>query len=84
MMIDLTNLRNEEYTIGTPTEDAHMRDITINSLFYNVNERKVEDFTGNGVSDLRAGIIRTPVDAIWTFSDDSVRLLRAVRFACRF
>ena len=73
LMIDLVNLRNEEYTqesrvptieIGTPTEDAYRRDLTINSLFYNVNEEKIEDFTGKGITDLRAGIIRTPLEPL--------------------
>ena len=39
-------------TIGTPIEDAERRDLTINSLFYNLNEGVVEDFTGRGLSDL--------------------------------
>lgn len=52
--IDLVNLRSENYvqnsriptiTYGTPKEDAFRRDLTINALFYNINESKVEDFT---------------------------------------
>lgn len=35
--------------IGTPKEDAFRRDLTVNSLFYNINEGKVEDFTGMGL-----------------------------------
>ncbi len=59
--IDLANLRSEKYTdksrvptiqIGTPQMDAYRRDLTINSLFYNINDNKVEDFTGKGISDL--------------------------------
>ena len=84
IMLDITNLRNAEYTIGTPLEDAMMRDVTINSLFFNVNESKVEDFTGKGFSDLMAGRIQTPSDPVWTFKDDAVRLLRAIRFSSRF
>ena len=73
MMIDLVNLRNETYTeesrvptigIGTPTEDAYRRDLTINSLFYNINDEKVEDFTEMGISDLREGIVRTPLEPL--------------------
>lgn len=54
MAIDLVNLRSEKYTddsrvptidIGTPEEDAYRRDLTINSLFYNINKQLVEDFT---------------------------------------
>lgn len=48
------NLRSENYvqnsriptiTYGTPKEDAFRRDLTINALFYNINENKIEDFT---------------------------------------
>lgn len=58
LMIDLVNLRCEKYTedsrvptidIGTPEEDAYRRDLTINSLFYNINSGKVEDFTKRGI-----------------------------------
>ena len=38
--------------MGTPLEDALRRDLTFNSLFYNINEEKVEDFTGKGIEDL--------------------------------
>ncbi|GFH23416.1 polyA_pol domain-containing protein, partial [Haematococcus lacustris] len=44
----------------------------------------VEDFTGKGLLDLRAGIIRTPLPARDTFMDDPLRALRAVRFGTRF
>ena len=93
LMIDLVNLRSEQYTedsrvpiiaIGTPTEDAFRRDLTINSLFYNINEEKVEDLTGKGLSDLREGIIRTPLEPLQTFLDDPLRVLRTIRFANRF
>lgn len=84
VMLDITNLRNAEYTIGTPLEDAKMRDLTINSLFFNVNESKVEDFTGKGFPDLMAGRIQTPSDPVWTFKYDAVQLLRAIRFSSRF
>lgn len=44
----------------------------------------MEDLTGMGISDLEAGVIRTPIDPLLTFKDDPVRLLRAVRFAGRY
>jgi len=92
-MIDLVNLRSEQYTedsrvpiieIGTPTEDAYRRDLTINSLFYNINEETIEDLTGKGLADLRSGIIRTPLEPLQTFTDDPLRVLRTIRFANRF
>ncbi|CCA67451.1 related to tRNA nucleotidyltransferase [Serendipita indica DSM 11827] len=90
--VDLVNLRSETYTgesriptieFGTPQEDADRRDLTINAMFYNIHSRKVEDFTGRGIDDLKAGIVRTPLEAKTTFEDDPLRILRCVRFASR-
>jgi tRNA nucleotidyltransferase (CCA-adding enzyme) len=91
--LDFVNLRSEEYAehsripetmrFGTPKEDAERRDLTINSLFYNLHTESVEDFTGKGVDDIENGIIRTPLDPMTTFLDDPLRVLRAVRFAAR-
>lgn len=90
--IDLVNLRTETYThdsripdvhIGTPHEDAMRRDLTINSLFYNINTRTLEDFTGKGFDDIRARVIRTPLPPLTTLLDDPLRALRAIRFAAR-
>lgn len=76
--IDLVNLRSETYAqdsripqmeFGTPEQDAYRRDFTVNSLFYNINKGVVEDLTGKGLDDLRAGIIRTPLPPMETFLD---------------
>ena len=42
-------------SFGTPIEDAMRRDLTINSLFYNIHTNLVEDFSTRGVADLRSG-----------------------------
>ncbi|KAL4883430.1 hypothetical protein BJY04DRAFT_226490 [Aspergillus karnatakaensis] len=90
--VDLVNLRKESYTadsrtpqmeFGTAEEDALRRDATINALFYNLNESKVEDLTQRGLADMRAGIIRTPLEPYQTFVDDPLRVLRLIRFASR-
>jgi tRNA nucleotidyltransferase/poly(A) polymerase len=90
--IDFVNLRTEAYTensripeieVGTPKEDALRRDLTINSLFYNIQSGNIEDFTGQGIKDLENKIVRTPLPAIITLTDDPLRALRAIRFACR-
>jgi tRNA nucleotidyltransferase/poly(A) polymerase len=65
--------------IGGPEEDAFRRDLTINSLFYNVNTGAVEDYVGRGMEDIRNQIIRTPLPALTTLLDDPLRVLRAVR-----
>ena len=91
--IDFVNLRAEEYTsdsripdlmrIGTAEEDAFRRDLTINSLFYNINDGVVEDMTGRGMDDLKRGIVTTPLPPLTTLLDDPLRVLRSVRFAAR-
>jgi tRNA nucleotidyltransferase (CCA-adding enzyme) len=70
---------------GTAIEDAMRRDYTINSMFYNINERKIEDFTGNGIKDMENKVIRTSTDPVKLFTeDDCLPILRAIRFANRF
>lgn len=90
--IDFVGLRSETYTldsripivrIGTAEEDAFRRDFTINSIFYNLNERRIEDLTNNGIEDLYDRVIRTPLDPMKTFLDDPLRALRAFRFTSR-
>lgn len=90
---DFVGLRSETYTDsripsqvvpGTPFEDASRRDLTINSLFYNVHSKLVEDYTGKGLDDLARKVARTPLPPRQTFHDDPLRVLRCVRFASRF
>ncbi|XP_060197998.1 tRNA nucleotidyltransferase cca2-like [Lycium barbarum] len=91
--IDFVNLRAEDYSensriptmkFGTAKQDADRRDLTINSLFYNINTRSVEDFTKRGIADLKSGKIVTPLPPKQTFLDDPLRVLRAIRFGARF
>ena len=77
--LDITNTWN----FGTAQEDAYRRDLTINSLFYNINEGKVEDFTGRGISDLRRGVIDTPDPNMDACMKDPMVVLRAILFAAR-
>lgn len=93
LSIDVAQLRSETYNnqsripndvkIGTPKQDAFRRDLTINSLFYNLRTCKVEDHTGFGLSDLAQGLVRTPLSPRETFNDDPLRVLRSIRFAAR-
>jgi len=90
--IDVNNLRKETYADsripvvepGTPEEDVMRRDFTINAMFFNINTSEVEDLTGHGISDLKAGLIRTPCEPKITFEDDPLRVIRAARFAGRY
>jgi poly(A) polymerase len=63
-------------------EDALRRDFTINALFYDPEQECVLDFVG-GVADLEAGHLRTVGNPVERFTEDRLRLLRAVRFAAR-
>ena len=89
----MVNLRKEVYDnnsrvpvieIGTPEEDSFRRDLTLNALFYNLNEKKIEDFTKVGLTDLKERVARTPIDPLKTFLDDPLRVLRVIRFAQRY
>lgn len=65
---------------GTPEEDAVRRDFTVNALFYNIADFSIIDHVG-GMEDLQNGVIRTIGDPEVRFTEDPVRMIRAVRFA---
>ncbi len=65
---------------GTPEQDALRRDFTVNALFYSIADFSVIDYVG-GMQDLRAGLIRIIGDPVVRFTEDPVRMVRAVRFA---
>jgi poly(A) polymerase len=65
---------------GTPEEDALRRDFTINALAFNIADSSVIDYS-SGLSDLQQGLIRPIGDPRVRFTEDPVRMLRAVRFA---
>lgn len=65
---------------GTPEEDALRRDFTINALAYNIADSSVVDFT-TGLADLNAHLIRCIGDPRVRFTEDPVRMVRAIRFA---
>ena len=74
--IDFVNLRAiNDNELGTPKSDADLRDLSINSLFYNINEKKVEDCTNKGIKDLENGVIETPIEPEITFKFDTNKLM---------
>lgn len=73
----------EQIELSTPQEDAYRRDITINGMFYDPLVGTIYDFVG-GVTDLKKGIIRAIGDPNERFIEDRLRMIRTIRFACRF
>lgn len=90
--VELATARRESYNPdsrrpvvapATLQEDVMRRDFTVNTLLRNLHTGEELDLTGKARQDMAAGVIRTPLDPVDTFSDDPLRMLRAVRFAAK-
>ena len=69
---------------GTLKDDVERRDFTTNSLLKNLSTGEILDLTGQGKADIKKGIIQTPLDPDIIFSEDPLRMLRAVRFTMKY
>ena len=80
---DLSMGRHPEVRFATIVEDVQRRDLTINALFYDIEQREIVDLV-DGLGDLASGLIRMVGHPEDRFAEDRLRVLRAIRFAARF
>src|SRR6185437_8228714 len=90
-LVEFVSARAESYAAdsrkpdvrpATLEEDLRRRDFTINTLLMDL-DGQVHDRLGSARADLESRVLRTPADPLQTFSDDPLRMLRAVRFAAQ-
>tara|TARA_R110000824_G_scaffold156963_3_gene330358 strand:- start:4924 stop:6072 length:1149 start_codon:yes stop_codon:yes gene_type:complete len=74
--------RPDSVTFTDIETDVKRRDLTINALFYDIGTKEIIDLVG-GIDDIKNGVVRTVGEPKERFSEDRLRILRAIRFAAR-
>ena len=88
-IIEVTTFRSDEENFeegnnnifGTIEQDARRRDFSINALYYNPLDGHLLDFN-NGLDDIRKKVIRSLIPLSYSFKEDPVRMIRAVKYSC--
>lgn len=78
------NMIFHDNEFGTAEEDALRRDFTVNAIFYDPVNAEFKDYTGQGLSDITNGIVRSIGDAALRFEEDPVRILRALKLVGQY
>lgn len=81
-LIDKHGMVKRDNVFGSRDEDVWRRDFTINALYYNIDDFSLIDYVG-AIEDLAKGHIRLIGDPAVRYREDPVRMIRAVRFACK-
>ena len=76
--------RKPEVSAGELGDDVKRRDFTVNSLLHDLTTGETLDLTGMGKDDIKAGIVRTPLEPDVIFGEDPLRILRAARFTAKY
>ena len=74
----------DDNDFGTSREDAERRDFTVNALFYDPLAEELLDYTGSGVVDIEAGLVRAIGNPKLRFEEDPVRMLRALKLVGQY
>jgi poly(A) polymerase len=92
-IVELVHTRSDKYhmkiddleaTYGTKEEDVYHRDFTINTLYKDIITGEILDMTGKGITDIHNSVLRTTLKPDITFTEDPIRMLRAIRFMTKY
>ena len=81
IQIECVETRKAKMVFGSIEEDAMLRDLTINALYYNISTGEILDYSKRGFDDIKNHIIRTTGEPDKIYTEDPLKILRTIRFA---